>query len=167
MGFAVIEGDGKNSPIEIDCGLEGLHRPADGEKKEKYQQYRLRLLDYWSLQAPVMLSTYVPDVVVNEVVPPVIGAAFSSNGIQGQLAAAAITAVQTIAFSLGFPVAQIASQTVKTAIGGSPKATKTQVRNGVYQLLPSTERFKKEWVKIKDVSDACAVGLTHHGYLVK
>jgi Holliday junction resolvasome RuvABC endonuclease subunit len=84
--------------------------------------------------------------------------------IHRQKAMAAITTVQVVAFQNNIPIKQIAATTVKKAVGGSGKATKVAVKNGVFNLIPSTTKFKEEWKKIYDHSDAFAVGLTELGY---
>ncbi len=167
-GWAALERDkeiGKNKrPEYLGLGHFGLKRQVNGSKL-KYQEYRLRLLDYWISKTPELLDTYRPDAVVAEIVPVVGGGNFVV-ATQSQLAATAITAIQVIAKQYHVPVAQIGATTVKTKIGGSKKATKVAVRNGVIKLMPELEEFKKEWIKAKvhDISDAVAIGLAFWGY---
>jgi len=162
MGWAVIEGEPGVEPTYIDSGILGISR---GD--EKYQPYRLRLIEYWSQQADVLLYQYQPDFVGNEIIPPATGRAFKSNGVQSQLAATAITAIHTMAFRFKAEVTQMGATTIKQRIGGKGDATKVAVRNGVYSLIPELKDMKhhlwtkKEW---HDESDACGAGLAILGY---
>lgn len=165
-GWAALERDkelGKNKPPEhLGLGYFGLERKVNGSKLP-YQEYRLKLLDFWISKTPELLDTYRPDMVVTEIVPVVGGGNFVV-ATQSQLAATAITVVQVIAKQHHIPVAQIGATTTKTKIGGSKKATKVAVRNGVIKIMPELEDFKKEWTKVFDVSDAVATGLAFWGY---
>src|SRR3954470_4313696 len=79
LGWAVLEETDKNKPpIYHGSGYFGVERGGnDGkENKEPYQKYRLRLVDFWIKQAPIMFNRYKPDVVVAEIVPPVGGGNF-------------------------------------------------------------------------------------------
>jgi Holliday junction resolvasome RuvABC endonuclease subunit len=162
LGWAIIEAG--DEPKEVDVGISGLEREDNGSK-EPYHEYRLRLLGYWIEEAPRLFDEYRPDELVNEIVPVVGGGNFVA-ATQSQLATAALTVIQIEALSRGIPIHQVGATTVKKNIGGSGKASKVKVRNGVYSLLPSTLRFKKEWVKVHDSSDACAIALCKMGYKV-
>jgi Holliday junction resolvasome RuvABC endonuclease subunit len=159
LGWAVIE---SGDPLkEVAVGIYGLKRHDNGskEKKEPYQAYRLRLIEFWNKTAPVLFDKYEPEQLYNEILPSVGGGNFVV-AVQSQLAATALTIIQSEAMRRNIPVSQIGATTIKKQIGGKGKSTKVQVRNGVYELLPSTKRFKDEWVKIHDASDACAVALS-------
>lgn len=162
MGYALLE----IGPKEIVSGSEridssGILGVAKNEG-ETYQDHRLRIVEYWAHTANTFIKTFKPDIIVNEIVPPTGGNV--ANLIHRQKAMSAITAVQVVAFQSNIEIKQIAASTVKKAIGGSGSATKVAVRNGVIQLLPSTERFKNEWKTIFDHSDAFAIALTALGY---
>lgn len=162
LGWAVIE---SGEPLkEVDVGISGLERHVNGKDKEKYQEYRLRLIEYWMGEV-YSLFKYEPDKLVNEIVPSVGGGNFIA-ATQSQLASAALTVIQCEAIRLEIPIVEFGATTVKKMVGGTGKATKVQVRNGVYDALPSTERFRKEWVEVHDASDACAIALTGLGYKV-
>jgi Holliday junction resolvasome RuvABC endonuclease subunit len=162
MGYALLE----TGPKEIMSGMES--HPSSGIKGveklegETYQDHRLRIIEYWAHTTNDLIKLFEPDMIVNEIVPPTGGNI--GNLIHRQKAMAAITAVQVVAIQSGIQIKQIAASTVKKQIGGSGKATKVAVRNGVLKLLPSTERFKPEWKSVFDHSDAFAVGLTSLGY---
>lgn len=153
-------------PIHHALGYFGVPRNLKGSKDKKdntpYQEYRLSLIDLWNEQTPILLERYEPDEVVNEIVPPSGGSGPTS--IQLQLALTAITVVQSIARQFGIPVYQIGATAAKTRIGRGKKATKVEVRNGVFEIMPDLVEFKKEWTKVFEVSDAAAIGLTHLGY---
>lgn len=157
-GWCVLQGEPDQVPNSIASGIFGLERGKD----EKYQPYRLRLIQFWVKQADYLLSSHKPDLVVNEIIPAVGGGNFVIAA-QSQLAATAITTIQTIAYQKSIEVRQIGATTVKKKIAGNGKATKVQVRNGVYAILPETKIFHNEWTKVYDQSDAFAIGLTAWG----
>lgn len=165
MGYALIE----TGPKEVMSGSEAILgsgiRGVEKEEGETYQDHRIRIIEYWAHTANEFIKCFKPDLIANEIVPPTGGNI--SNLIHRQKAMTAITAVQVVAVQSGIQIKQIAASTVKKNIGGSGKATKVAVRNGVIELLPSTERFKPEWKKIFDHSDAFAVGLTALGYKIE
>jgi Holliday junction resolvasome RuvABC endonuclease subunit len=165
MGYALLE----TGPKEVMAGVEEF--PSSGIKSvvkaegETYQDHRLRIIEYWAHTTNNFIKLFKPDIIANEIVPPTGGNV--GNLIHRQKAMAAITAVQVVAVQSDIEIKQIAASTVKKHIGGSGKATKVAVRNGVIQLLPSTERFKPEWKSVFDHSDAFAVGLTALGYKIE
>lgn len=166
MGWAALERETSKPvkdkpPIHLGVGHWGVDREVNG-KKLPYQEYRLKLEDYWIAKTPELL-VYRPDAVVCEIVPVVGGGNFVA-ATQSQLAATAITVVQVIAKQYGIPVYQIGATTVKARIGGGKKATKVKVRDGVIKIMPTLADFKKEWTKVFDVSDAVAIGLAYWGY---
>jgi Holliday junction resolvasome RuvABC endonuclease subunit len=156
MGWAVLE-DGPK-PVYVASGIIRFHRRPN----EEYQHYKLRLEEHYTYVGPELLSNYHPDRVVNETVPAV----GFNNATQADLAKTAITVIHAMAYERDFPVYQIGATTIKTQIGGSKKATKVKVRNGVIMLLPELAGRKKEWVKVFDESDAIATGLTALGYSI-
>jgi len=163
MGYAVLE-QSKNKDIKkLGYGQLGVQRQRNKQNKlEAYHAYRMRLIDFWLKEAPILIRSFTPDIVVNEIVPVVGGGNFVA-ATQSQLAGTAITIVQAVAKQYDLPVSQIGATTVKAKIGGGKKATKVAVRNGVFKILPELEVHKKEWTKVFDVSDAFAIGLTHLG----
>ena len=164
MGFALLE----TGPKEVMSGMD--HIPSSGikgvekEEGESYQDHRLRIVEYWAHTANNFIELFKPDIIANEIVPPTGGN--MGNIVHRQKALTAITTVQVVAIQSGIKIQQIAASTVKKNIGGDGKATKVAVRNGVIKLLPSTERFKPEWKKVFDHSDAFAIGLTALGYKI-
>lgn len=159
MGYAVIAGDGKTEPRYIDSGIIKCPRYDD----EGFQDYKLRLEEFWTYKGPELLEIYKPDVVANEVVPAVGGGSFIV-ATQSELVKAAITVVHAMAFERDKPVAQISAITIKSKIGKKKTATKVAVRNGVIDLLPELATKKKGWTKVFDESDALAGGLAFLGY---
>ena len=165
MGYALLE----TGPKEVVSGIEVC--PPSGIKGvekiegETYQDHKLRIIEFWAHTANEFVKIFKPDIIANEIVPPTGGNI--GNLIHRQKAMTAITAVQVVAIQSGIQIKQIAASTIKKNIGGSGKATKVAVRNGVIELLPSTERFKPEWKKVFDHSDAFAVGLTALGYKIE
>lgn len=168
MGWAVLSRDGKrfkDSIAHMGSGYFGVAREPNKSsgKKTDFQPYRLSLLDFWIENAPDLIRRYKPTEIVSEIIPAVGGDNFVV-ATQSHLALCAITTVQVIAKQHGIPVRQVGATSVKKAIGGNSEATKVQVRDGVFKILPELEDRKKEWTKIFDVSDALAIGLTHWGY---
>jgi Holliday junction resolvasome RuvABC endonuclease subunit len=163
MGWCVLDKEeAKNKPpTRVGHGIFGVERERNGSKIP-FQEYRLKLLDFWIKVTPDLLTKYNPDVVVAEIVPPVGGGNFVV-ATQSQLATAAITTVQVVCKQQSVALEQIGATTVKSRIGGSKKATKVMVRKGVLKLMPDTKDFEKE-MKIADLSDAFAIGLAHWGF---
>lgn len=163
MGYAVLE-QGKNKDIKrLGYGQLGVQRQRNKQnKQEAYHEYRMKVIDFWLEEAPILINSFKPDIIVNEIVPVVGGGNFVV-ATQSQLASTAITVVQTVAKQIGVPIEQIGATTVKAKIGGGKKATKVAVRNGVFKIMPELEVHKKEWTKVFDISDAFAIGLTHLG----
>ena len=157
MGWACLESEETIlPPIYHDSGLIELPRGDD----EAFQTYKLRVIHYWAHKGRELLEKFKPDEVVSEIVP----AMGFERSVQNQLAQAAITSVQSTAFSVGFSVEQIGATTVKKAIGGNGHATKATVRNGVVKLIPELRPMVKQWTKVFDEPDSIAVGLCHLGY---
>lgn len=158
-GWAVIEGDGSTEPKYIASGI--LACPRD--KKEGYQDYKLRLEQVHTLLAPTMFAEYEPDIIGNEIVPAVGGGSFIV-ATQSELAKSAISVIHAMAFERQYPVKQIGATSIKKMIGGSGSATKVKVRNGVLALFPELAPRKSEWVKVFDEPDAIAGGAATLGY---
>lgn len=160
MGWAVLEGDGETAPKYIASGIESV--PMG---KLKFQPYKLKLIEHWTLLAPAMFARYEPGFIVCETMPAV----GFGNAVQAELAKAAITTVMAMAYERHIPVYQIAAVTVKKQIGGNQKATKVKVRDGVIHLLPELAPRRMEWQDAKktmDEPDALGIGLTKLGYSV-
>jgi Holliday junction resolvasome RuvABC endonuclease subunit len=155
MGWAVLS-ENSGSPIYVSSGIIACDRGA----KEDFQPYRLRLIEHTMEEAIELLHTFDPAIVVSEIVPAVGGGNFIA-ATQSELAKAALTAFQVLSLLYGVELAQLGATTIKARIGGSKKATKVRVRNGVIDALPELVDRRKEWVKVFDESDAIAVGLAY------
>jgi Holliday junction resolvasome RuvABC endonuclease subunit len=169
QGYACVERpedqEENKPPIYHGSGLLGVKRLSNGKKAEPYQEWRLRIIEFWAVKAVELLDLFKPDRVVSEIVPVVGGGNFVA-ATQSQLAATAVTTFQAIAANRGYEIKQIGATTVKAKIGGGKKATKVVVRNGVIKLIPMLADHKKEWTKEFEVPDALAVGLTDLGYSI-
>lgn len=168
LGWALLESDLSEDVINkpprlLDSGVFALKRAVNESKKEPFQKYRLRLIHYWARRN--MFGVY-PDVLVSEIVPVVGGGNFVA-ATQSQLAGTAITVIQARASQRRIPIEQIGATTIKAQIGGNKKATKVQVRNGVFTILPETKARKSEWTKIFEEPDAIATGLAYLGHDVR
>lgn len=155
MGWAVFD----TSRYEA-SGVFGVE-----QEKLTYQNYRLKIVEEFTIWMHRMVLARNPDILVSETLP----SRGFNNMAQAILAHTALTCCQSIAFDLSQTrqVSQIAAATVKTHIGGKVKATKVQVRNGVLQLIPELADKKSQWTKVFDESDAIAVGLTYLGYDIR
>lgn len=163
MGYAVLKQNKEKAITKLGYGQLGVPRQRNKQnKQEPYHDYRMKVMDFWLVEAPALIKSFKPDIIVNEIVPVVGGGNFVV-ATQSQLASTAITVVQTIAKQQGVPIKQIGATTVKAKIGGGKKATKVAVRNGVFKIMPELEIHKKEWTKVFDISDAFAIGFTHLG----
>lgn len=159
-GFACLEMK-EDELIWHESGIFGVNRQRNN-KTEEFQKYRLRLISYWVKNTLELLDRLRPDLVVIEIVPAVGGGNFVV-ATQSHLAATVGTVILAMANLRGIPVEQIGATSVKKKIGGSNKATKVKVRNGVHQLVPATKRRKKRWRNVYDESDAMAIALTALG----
>lgn len=163
MGWGVIYKGGLGwSPYQyIASGVLGL----DQEPDQKFNDYRLQIIEYWVSVGQNLIDLYQPDLVVNEIMPMVDPQRGRSAATQSVLAISAITAFQTICVLNKVPVKQLAAVTVKKRITGDAKATKVQVRNGLFTMIPMLESLKKPlWkgnTKWEDESDAVAVGVAY------
>jgi Holliday junction resolvasome RuvABC endonuclease subunit len=165
MGWGCIEGGPKVAPVYIGSGIEGITK-MEGEKD---QAYRLRLIEFWCRTGPALLDRYEPDLVATETLPLFGGDGFSNN-VQSKLVATALTTLQAMCVLHRKNVTQIAAISVKARIGGTKKASKVAVRNGVITLLPDLAPRKFDWTESKkamDEPDALGVGLVALGYTTK
>ena len=160
MGYACLEGDGETAPVYIESGITKTPKGS-----MEYQEYKLHLIEQWTWLAPAQFVRYEPDLIVAETMPAV----GFNNAVQAELAKAAIITVMAMAFERDIPVYQIGASTVKRLIGGSGKATKVKVRDGVIGFLPELAPRRMEWQESKktmDEPDALGVGLAQLGYSV-
>lgn len=157
-GWAVVD----DGPIYVASGI--VATPYNNG--ERYQEYRLRLIDLWIDKARELIDRYEVQRIANELVPPVGGGNFMV-AVQSQAVLSMLTVIQAQAMAINLPIHQYGSTTIKARIGGHKKATKVKVRNGVYFFFPELkESMWTEWVRVHDESDACAVALTDHGLRV-
>lgn len=165
LGVALLKGDKESTKIKppeyVYSDYFAFPRTIN-ECRQKYQEYRLSLIQHWAEEATYLFASHSPDEIVSETVPVVGGGNFVAATVS-QLAATAITAIQTIAAHTGIPFTQIGATTVKARIGGSNKATKVKVRNGVIKLFPQLAERKSDWVKIFEEPDAIAIGAAYLG----
>lgn len=158
MGYACIEADGPSYYLAA-SGIKGLAR---GEN-EDFQDFRLRLIDYWCEQFPTILDLWRPNLIVSETVPAVGGGNFIA-ATQSELAKTAITTCQAIAFLNSYEWKQIAANSIKKRLTGNAKATKVGVRNAVIEIFPELAPRKKELTTYADESDAIGTSLVGAGY---
>ena len=158
MGWAVLRMGTK--PNYEDSGVLGLHREDD----RPWQDYRLDLIEYWTVRAMDLIIDYQPTHFANETIPIISSGKGSAQSV---LANAAISTVQAMMIIEKIPIQQVAAVSVKARIGGGKSATKPKVRDGVISLLPELASRKSSWTKRMDESDAIAVGLVALGCRVQ
>lgn len=178
MGWCVLEGERvtrKNQfenkpPVELGADVFKLERGRNegSEEKEAFQNYRLRLIEAATEFAFERIQEFSPDVVVGETVPAIGGGNFRGGAVQSQLAETSLTTCFVVARIFDVDVAQVGATSVKARIGGSNRATKVRVRNGVTRIMPQivrlTDKTLRKLPDVKDQSDAFGVGLTYLGY---
>jgi hypothetical protein len=151
-GWAMLENQWWG--IEFDSDVISFPR----ESKELYQDYRMRLAQFWTFKTLDLIHDLNPDHIVTETVP-----VYGMNDFsQGYLANVMATTVHAVAFIQGITVAQVSARKVQSAIaigGKTKKPTKPQVRNGVIERLPEVKDTLKSEMKVFERSDALAIGL--------
>lgn len=117
------------------------------------------------IQFPRALDLVQPDIIVAETIPA------GRLGSNDSLVIAAVTTCKVIANQFGIEWHDVAANTVKKQIAGDGRATKVQVRNAVFDLLPKVEethiKLKKEQKENgdkptglpQDVFDALAIAV--------
>jgi Holliday junction resolvasome RuvABC endonuclease subunit len=158
-GWAVLESEKGGNPTHVASGV--VHFPR--LPKQKFQEYRMALTEYWVEAGFDLMEEYEPDVLVSEIVP--------SRGpeIMDQLylANVQITVLHAIAMSYGVKVVQVSARSVQSKLAlrkKDVKVTKPQVRNGVLLQFPELEaRLKSKGKQIFEESDAIAIGLYYFG----
>jgi Holliday junction resolvasome RuvABC endonuclease subunit len=166
LGWAVIDTENDEHRV-VGSGIWGLAR----KPTEDFQPYKLRLIEYWVVKTPKLLREFPTTRLVNELMPAVGGGNFIA-ATQSELAKTALTVIQAFAIKQLVTVCQIGATSIKASIGGSKKASKAKVRNGVIEALDDPElaaELKRETTGEKPVwdrSDAIATGLAHLGVKV-
>jgi Holliday junction resolvasome RuvABC endonuclease subunit len=149
-GIAVVSYDGK--PVYLHSEIFGVQRGT-----QSYQDYRLKLVEAFADKAAFLVELYRPDIVVSEIIP-VIGNSRASA--QRQLAATAATAFQAVAYQHGFLCDQIAATSVKKALTGDGRCSKSALRNAVLATFPHLKSNLMANKTLSDESDAIAIGLS-------
>lgn len=155
-GWAILSegGEGPGGIQYHASGISGLAATSN------YQEHRLSLIGHWVDRSVELFDTYIPTLVVSEVMPPTGGSVPSI--INRQLGLTVVSTIQAMAVYHGHRIEQIAASSVKKKIGGVGKASKVKVRDGVLKLLPELESRRPEWTgkdAVWDEVDALAVGL--------
>lgn len=161
MGWAVLDYTCENVNDENPTSITYVASGILGFPKmegEGWQDYRMRLIQYWAFQTEEIIQDYSPHRFANETIP-VIGVGKASA--QSVLANAALASVQTIIAKHHIPIQQVAAISVKARIGRDRSASKVGVRNGVIEYFPYLAPRKKDWTKSDtfDEPDAIAIGL--------
>lgn len=153
-GWSVLSQRKGGNPTHVASGV--VHFPR--LPKQKFQEYRMALTEYWVLKSFDLMDEYEPDVLVSETVP--------SRGpeIMDQLylANVQVTVLHAIAISYGVKVVQVSARSVQAKIAKRKpniKVTKPQVRQGVLERFPELAPLVKEEMKVFERTDAIAVGL--------
>jgi len=163
-GWAVLDnwGHGKPpGPSFVDAGIIECPRL----KSEAYQEYRVRLTEFWMLKMNRLIYDYTPDLVVCEIVP----AYGMSDPGQGYLANVMATTVHLATISFyhtdrpdppKFEFVSASKPQYAVGIKGKAKRmTKANVRKGVIKIFPELKRRLMRNSKIFEESDAICLAL--------
>jgi Holliday junction resolvasome RuvABC endonuclease subunit len=164
MGWAVIANPhDKFDPSYVASGILGLTRKEEDGKLEPYQEYKLRLVEYFSVKAEAMIMDYLPVIFVNEIQPAVGGGNYTV-ATQSELAKTSMVIFQASAYASAMNVSQIASNTIKKTLTGNKQASKVRVRDAVIEYFPQLADRKKGWQAGKegfDEVDAIGIGIVY------
>ncbi len=159
-GFAYARKDSLGYHL-MQSGVHGLERKED----EKFQDYRLRLIDYWRTMSRLLLTPDVSHLIIETL--PGVGSGNFIAATQSELCKNVSTLLIAAAMDKSIPVTQQAANSMHKAVTGKAstrkkKVTKTAVRNAVLEIWPELGK-EREW----DEYDACAHALTALGYRKK
>ena len=130
----------------------GIQEVPKGDD-EKHGDYLDRLICHWTEEAHVWLLEERPDLIVTERLPVIL------SNVQATSARIALTVIRSVAYRDGYPMVEIAANTIKKDLTGNGKATKVAVRNAVIATFPELEPRKRELTNPADESDAIGIGI--------
>jgi len=143
----------------------GLIRNQRGE--ETFNEFLTAGIEQITMDFPRFLALNQPNLIVSETIP--VGKLGSSNS----QVVAAVTTCHVIAIQQGIPWQNLGANTVKKAVTGDGKASKTLIRNTILDRFPSIAQkhaeLKREQKEAgdktrpglpQDVFDSVAVALT-------
>lgn len=156
MGWSIVANPHDAfAPVYVASGVHGLVRGGEGTKDlEPYQEYKLRLVEYFTAKAEATISNYLPVVLAGEIQPAVGGGNFVA-ATQSELAKTSMVIYQAAAFATGLKVVQFGSNTIKKTLTGNAKASKVKVRDAVIEHFPELTYKKKDWQASKEGFDEC------------
>ncbi len=164
MGWAIIANPHTHyAPVYIASGLFGLDRKGEGKNIEAYQEYKLRLVEHFSIKVDGILYKYRPVAMVNEVQPAVGGGSYIA-ATQAELAKTSMVVFQSAFYRDGLTVTQYGSNTIKKTLTGDQKASKVKVRDAVIEIFPELAHRKSAWQVSNegmDEPDAIATALCY------
>lgn len=166
MGWAIVANPhDRFDPVYVDSGVMGLIRHVEGKNQEPYQEYKLRLVEYFAMKAEVLFRDHRPVAFANEIQPAVGGGNYTA-ATQAELAKTSMVVFQAAAFREAVTVKQFGSNTIKKAVTGDQKASKVKVRNAVIEYFPQLADRKRAWQTGPDKEgfdepDAIAAALTY------
>lgn len=149
----------------VESGIDGFELKASGimglaRDELTYSEYRMDLIHYW-VKNFAFFEAMGADFWYVERLPAVGGGNFIA-ATQAELAKAALTTLEALAYLNGIPVHELDASHVKKRLTGNGKATKVGVRNEVIQIFPELWARKKEI--LADESDAIGIALIGAGY---
>jgi Holliday junction resolvasome RuvABC endonuclease subunit len=139
-------------PDGLDLILHGLiYHPRAAD--QKFNEHLNAGIGGITTDFPRLLNVAQPDLIVSELIPA------GKLGANDSLVIAAITTCKVIAFQFGIEWKDIAAVTVKKQLTGNYRATKTQIRNTIFELFPTVETRHVELKKEQKENGEKVVGL--------
>jgi Holliday junction resolvasome RuvABC endonuclease subunit len=134
LGIGAIQVDGDSVSL-ITHGL--IANPIDPTLKDQPRWFNTHLdrsIAQIATDFPRLLDIVQPDLIVAELVP------VGKLGSNDALVIAASTTCKVIAFQFGVEWFSVGASTVKKGLTGNHRATKTQVRNAIFDMFPVVEQ---------------------------
>ncbi len=169
MGWAIMDRIDGNNPTVFESGFLGIERRTKRrgfKTDEPFQEYKLRVINYFVHKSTWIFHKFPLTKMVNEILPATGGGNFIA-ATQSELAKTALTVLHARATERLVTIVQIGATSIKTVIGGKKDASKARVRNGVIERLDDDvliQTLKTETTggsPIWDRSDAIATGFTY------
>ncbi len=153
MGWAILANPHTHfEPQYVASGTYGLIRHGEGKDAEPWQEYKLRLIEHFTIKSGAILYKYRPLVLISEIQPAVGGGNYVA-ATQAELAKTSSVVFQSAFYREGLKVVQYGSNTIKKILTGDSGASKVKVRNAVIKFFPELAENKQRWQANKDGFD--------------
>lgn len=148
LGLGAVKIDGEDIHF-VTHGL--IYNPRDPE--ERFNDHLNRGIEGIVTGFPRLLDIVRPNLIVSELIPA------GKLGANDSLVIAAVTTCKVIAIQFGISWMDIAASTVKKQLTGNGRATKTMIRNTIFDLFPIVEERHLELKKVQKRQGEKVVGL--------